>query len=231
MLRDRPRRHHQIFCVVRRRVSTASSGGTIRLRPEHQRTLPFDPEKAKALLKQVGFPNGVDVDFFTRPAAICSTRPLRPPSCRCFKRLVSGRHCTRRSFDLWRTSSVERSVVLLGPTISYRSIRLWRSFLDRRLAPHRNIRPRHRSLAALGAGDLRSAGRKKILNKAFDAILDAAPACFLWRYEMSMVSPRISLQGAGRTILSIRPTSLSCNSRMAHRDGRLMCCLQCFGRA
>jgi peptide/nickel transport system substrate-binding protein len=25
--------------------------------------------------------------------------------------------------------------------------------------------------------------RKKILNKAFDAILDAAPACFLWRYR------------------------------------------------
>jgi hypothetical protein len=25
--------------------------------------------------------------------------------------------------------------------------------------------------------------RKQVLNEAFDAILDAAPACFLWRYQ------------------------------------------------
>lgn len=147
---------------------------------------PFDPEKAKALLKEAGFPNGVDVDFYTSTGRYLFDRTIAAamvPMLRAVG-IRATLHTPEVStywadiqrgqvpFYYWgRQSVIDPSPALAQYFETDGSPRIGISDpdIDRWLRQERvTFDPQE---------------RKKILNKAFDAILDAAPACFLWRYQ------------------------------------------------
>lgn len=147
---------------------------------------PFDPEKAKELLQEAGFPNGVDVDFYTSTGRYLFDRTIAAamvPMLRAVG-IRATLHTPEVStywadiqrgqvpFYYWgRQSVIDPSPALAQYFETGGSPRIGISDpdIDRWLRQERvTFDPQE---------------RKKILNKAFDAILDAAPACFLWRYQ------------------------------------------------
>lgn len=147
---------------------------------------PFDPGKAKALLREAGFPNGVDVDFYTSTGRYLFDRTIAAamvPMLRAVG-IRATLHTPEVStywadiqrgqvpFYYWgRQSVIDPSPALAQYFETGGSPRIGISDpeIDRWLQQERvTFNPPE---------------RKKLLNKAFDAILEAAPACFLWRYQ------------------------------------------------
>jgi peptide/nickel transport system substrate-binding protein len=147
---------------------------------------PFDPEKAKALLKEAGFPDGIDVDLYTSTGRYLFDRTIvaaMVPMLRAVG-IRATLHTPEVStywadiqrgqvpFYYWgRQSVIDPSPALAQYFETGGSPRIGISDpnIDRWLQQERvTFDPQK---------------RREILNKAFDAILDAAPACFLWRYQ------------------------------------------------
>jgi peptide/nickel transport system substrate-binding protein len=154
--------------------------------PATKERYPFAPEKSKALLKQAGFANGVDVDLYTSTGRYLFDRTIATAIVPMLQAVgIRATLHTPEVSTYW--SDIQRgevpfyywgrqSVIDPSPAMS--------QYFETGGSPRIGISdPDIDRWLALERVTFDPGQRKKILNKAFDAILDAAPACFLWRYR------------------------------------------------
>ena len=147
----------------------------------------YSPEKAKKLLAQAGYPNGVDVELETPVGRYTLDKQINEV----ITQMLNGagfraKLATPEWATLWsnvqagkvpfyymgRGSIVDPSVALSqyfetggSPRIGYSNPKL-----DKLLATERQT--------------FEPAKRKKVLSEAMSVITDEAPACFMWRHKM-----------------------------------------------
>ena len=154
--------------------------------PNTKERYPFDPEKAKALLKQAGFPNGVDVDFYTSTGRYLFDKTIAAAIVPMLQAVgIRATLHTPEVSTYW--ADIQRgavpfyywgrqSVIDPSPALA--------QYFETGGSPRIGISdPDIDHWLRLERSTFDPQERKKILNKAFSAILDAAPACFLWRYR------------------------------------------------
>jgi peptide/nickel transport system substrate-binding protein len=147
---------------------------------------PYDPDKAKALLKEAGYPNGVDVDFYTSTGRYLFDKTIAEAIVPMLKAVgIRATLHTPEVSAYW--SNIQRgeipfyywgrqSVIDPSPALS--------QYFETGGSPRIGISdPKIDHLLQLERVTFDPQKRKQILNEAFGAILDAAPACFLWRYQ------------------------------------------------
>lgn len=155
--------------------------------PNLQPKYRYDPERARQLVKQAGFPNGVEVDYYTPVGRYILDKQISEAIVPMLHAAgIRARLQTPEWATLWanvqagkvpfyymgRGSVVDPSVALsqyfetgISPRIGYANPKL-----DRLLATERQT--------------FDPAKRKKVLAEAMGLITEEAPAHFLWRHQM-----------------------------------------------
>jgi peptide/nickel transport system substrate-binding protein len=147
----------------------------------------FDPKKAKALVKEAGFPDGVDVDFYATGDRYINDRQVGTAIA---QMLTAVGIRTRLHTPEW---SIHWPAVRKGKVPFYYQGRS--SVIDPSAAVHQyfhsgvtpRIGYRNEKVDALLVAESKEfdpAKRKKLLLEAFNAIQEDAPALFLWRVDM-----------------------------------------------
>jgi peptide/nickel transport system substrate-binding protein len=147
---------------------------------------PFDPDKAKALLKEAGYPNGVDVDFYTSTGRYLFDKTIAAAMVPMLNAVgIRTTLHTPEVSTYW--SDIQRgevpfyywgrqSVIDPSPALA--------QYFETGASPRIGISdPKIDHFLKLERVTFDPQKRKQVLNEAFEAILDAAPACFLWRYQ------------------------------------------------
>jgi peptide/nickel transport system substrate-binding protein len=147
---------------------------------------PFDPDKAKALLNEAGYPNGVDVDFYTSTGRYLFDKTIAAAMVPMLNAVgIRTTLHTPEVSTYW--SDIQRgevpfyywgrqSVIDPSPALA--------QYFETGASPRIGISdPKIDHFLKLERVTFDPQKRKQILNEAFEAILDAAPACFLWRYQ------------------------------------------------
>lgn len=160
--------------------------GQIGYDPNTRERYPYDPEKAKALLRRAGFPNGIDVDFYTSTGRYLFDRTIATAIVPMLAAVgIRATLHTPEVSTYW--SDIQRgevpfyywgrqSVIDPSPALS--------QYFETGGSPRIGVSdPNIDRLLRQERVTFDPEERKKILNQAFDAILEAAPACFLWRYR------------------------------------------------
>lgn len=163
--------------------------------PNTKERYPYDPAKAKSLLKQAGFPNGVDVDFYTSTGRYLFDNTIAAAIVPMLQAVgIRAKLHTPEVSTYW--AGIQRgavpfyywgrqSVIDPSPALA--------QFFETGGSPRIGISdPQIDHWLQLERAAFDPRERRKLLHKAFDAILDAAPACFLWRYR--------NVYGLARTI-------------------------------
>ena len=155
--------------------------------PNLQPKYKYDPEKARALLKQAGYPNGVDAELFTPVGRYTLDKQLMEAIVPMLNAAgIRAKLLTPEWPTLWanvqagkvpfyymgRGSVVDPSVALAqyfetggSPRIGYSNPKF-----DKLLAQERHT--------------FEAAKRRKVLSEAMSLLTDEAPAHFLWRHKM-----------------------------------------------
>jgi peptide/nickel transport system substrate-binding protein len=147
---------------------------------------PYDLDKAKALLKEAGYPNGVDVDFYTSTGRYLFDKTIAEAVVPMLNAVgIRATLHTPEVSTYW--SDIQRgeipfyywgrqSVIDPSPALA--------QYFETGGSPRIGISdPKIDRLLQLERVTFDPQQRKQVLNEAFHAILDAAPACFLWRYQ------------------------------------------------
>jgi peptide/nickel transport system substrate-binding protein len=149
--------------------------------------IPYDPEKAKALVREAGYPNGVDVDLFTATGRYVNDKQVAEAiSAMLTKVGIRVRLHTPEYGTYWpevqkgrvpffyqgRGSMIDPSVGIaqyfetgVTPRIGYSN-----PALDKLLRAERS--------------EFDPQKRKALLNDAFAILMDDVPAVFLWRHRL-----------------------------------------------
>lgn len=148
---------------------------------------PFDPAKSKALVRKAGYSNGVDVNFYTSTGRYLLDKSIAEAMVPMLRAVgIRARLHTPEVSTYW--SNIQRgkipffywgrgSVIDPSPALA--------QYFETGGSPRLGFSdPKVDALLQAERIEFDPAKRKKILNAAFDAILDAAPACFLWRYKI-----------------------------------------------
>jgi peptide/nickel transport system substrate-binding protein len=153
------------------------------LKPKYE----YNPEKARQLLKQAGFPNGVDVDFYTPVGRYTLDKQITEAMVPMLNAVgIRAKLQTPEWATLWanvqagkvpfyymgRGSVIDPSAALaqyfetgVSPRIGYSNPKL-----DRLLAMERQT--------------FDPVKRKKVLSEAMSFVTEEAPAHFLWRHQL-----------------------------------------------
>ena len=148
---------------------------------------PFDPEKAKALVKAAGYPHGVDVDLYTSTGRYLLDKTIAEAIVPMLKKVgIRAKLHTPEVSTYWSNIQAgkvpfyywgRQSVVDPSPALH--------QYFETGGSPRLGFsNAKVDKLLRLELVTFDPAKRKKVLNRAFDAILEEAPACFLWRYKM-----------------------------------------------
>lgn len=156
--------------------------------PATKTRYPYDPEKAKALLAEAGFPNGVDVDLYTSTGRFLLDKTIGESFVPMLKAVgIRATLNTPEVATYW--ANIQRGDVpfyywgrqaVMDPSAALSQffetggsprIGISDPDIDRYLQQERQT--------------FEPEARKRVLNQAFNAILEAAPACLLWRYNHS----------------------------------------------
>jgi peptide/nickel transport system substrate-binding protein len=158
----------------------------------------FNPDKAKALLKEAGFPNGVDVDFYCTGDRYVNDRQVGQAIAQMLNDV--GIRAKLKSPE-W---SIHWPAVRKGKLPFYYQGRS--SVIDPSAAVHQyfhsGVTPRiaYKSdkvdeLLIAESKEFDPAKRKALLLQAFNAIQEDAPALFLWRTDQIYgISPKVEFQ-------------------------------------
>ena len=149
--------------------------------------IPYDPEKAAQLVKQAGYPNGVDVDLYTPVGRYVNDKQISEAIVPMLRKVgiraklhtpewstqwANVRKGKRPFFYQGRGSVTDPSPAIsqyfqtgVSPRIKYSNLKV-DAMLD---AERAEFDPEK---------------RKKKMNAAFKMIVDDAPACFMWRHKL-----------------------------------------------
>jgi peptide/nickel transport system substrate-binding protein len=163
--------------------------------PNTKERYPFDPDKAKALLTQAGYPNGLDVDFYTSTGRYLFDKTIAEAIVPMLAAVgIRAKLQTPEVSAYW--SDIQRGAVPFyywgrqdvidpSPALS--------QYFETGGSPRIGVSdPEIDRLLQLERVTFDPNERKQALNRAFNAILDAAPVCFLWRYR--------NLYGVAKTV-------------------------------
>jgi peptide/nickel transport system substrate-binding protein len=147
----------------------------------------FDPAKAKALVKAAGYPDGVDVDLYTSTGRYLLDKTIVESMVPMLKAVgIRATLHTPEDSTYWANIQVgkvpfyywgRQSVVDPSPAL--------RQYFETGGSPRLGFsNAKVDKLLEQERVTFDPVARKKVLNEAFAAILEEAPACFLWRYKM-----------------------------------------------
>ena len=164
-------------------IGPGQYGYSPNLKPKYE----YNPEKARQLVKQAGFPNGVDVDYYTPVGRYTLDKQISEAIVPMLNAVgIRTKLQTPDWASLWanvqagkvpfyymgRGSVVDPSVALSqyfetggSPRIGYSN-------------------PKFDKLLALERQTFDPAKRKKVLSEAMSLLTEEAPAHFLWRHQM-----------------------------------------------
>ncbi|MGN6463767.1 MAG: ABC transporter substrate-binding protein [Pseudolabrys sp.] len=149
---------------------------------------PYDPAKAKALLAEAGFPNGVDVDLYTSTGRYLLDKTITESIVPMLGAVgIRATLHTPEVATYW--ANIQRGDVpfyywgrqaVMDPSAALSQ------FFETGGSPRIGISDTEiDKYLQLERKTFDPQERKRVLNQAFNAILDAAPACLLWRYKHS----------------------------------------------
>ncbi len=147
----------------------------------------YDPEKARKLVNQAGFPNGVDVDFYTPVNRYTLDKQVAEAIVPMLRAVgIRAKLQTPEWGTLW--SKVQKGKIpfyYMGRGNVIDPGRPIAQYFETANSPRIGYsNPKVDKLISLQRQTFDSVKRKKILSEAMSIITDEAPAHFLWRHQM-----------------------------------------------
>lgn len=154
--------------------------------PNLQPKYTYNPEKARQLLAQAGYPNGIDVEFYTPVGRYTLDKQISEVIVAMLREVgIRARLQTPEWPTLW--ANVQRGKVpfyymgrggVVDPSVALSQ------YFETGVSPRIGYsNPRLDKLLALERETFDPAKRKKILSEAMSLITEEAPAHFLWRHK------------------------------------------------
>lgn len=149
--------------------------------------IPYDPDKARALMKQAGYAKGVDVDLYTPVGRYVNDKQISEAMVPMLKAVgIRARLHTPEWSTQWANVRKGKrpffyqgrgSVTDPSPAIS--------QYFQTGVSPRiKYSNPKVDAMLDAERAEFDPEKRKQKLNAAFKMIVDDAPACFMWRHQL-----------------------------------------------